>query len=337
MDISDHQLLQKHLRNPSGPALAELVDRHLPLIYSVARRITTNDEAARDISQIVFLRLVKKASKLPKSLPLTAWCHRETHSASVDYVRSEVRRQKREKTAADLDAMKTSSESWNQLTPEVDGAIDELSESDRALVLLRFYNNKTFPEIAHELSINDDTARMRTNRALEKLRVILAKRGITTTTALLASTLPTNAVSSAPASLANSITSSVQSTCVTSGALAFVKSHLLVLGSLSIGIAAVTTQQIKINQLKETQRVRASPVAQSQRSTRSFAISKIPKAAVFSEQDLLAIFANPDPAERLWLLHDYSLQVSTKHISEALELLRSKTPEWDSESKILTH
>ncbi len=337
MDISDHQLLQKHLRNPSGPALAELVDRHLPLIHSVARRITRNDEAARDISQIIFLRLVKKASKLPQSLPLTAWCHRETHSASVDYVRSEVRRQKREKTAADLDAMKTSSESWNQLTPEVDGAIDELSESDRALVLLRFYNNKTFPEIAHELSINDDTARMRTNRALEKLRVILAKRGITTTTALLASTLPTNAVSSAPASLANSITSSVQSTCVTSGALAFVKSHLLVLGSLSIGIAAVTTQQIKINQLKETQRVRASPVVQSQRSTRSFAISKIPKAAAFSEQDLLAIFANPDPAERLWLLHDYSLQLSTKHISEALELLRSKTPEWDSESKILTH
>ena len=337
MDISDHQLLQKHLRNPSGPALAELVDRHLPLIYSVARRITRNDEAARDISQIVFLRLVKKASKLPKSLPLTAWCHRETHSASVDYVRSEVRRQKREKTAADLDAMKTSSESWDQLTPEIDGAIDELSESDRALVLLRFYNNKTFPEIGSTLGINHDTARMRTNRALEKLRVILAKRGITTTTALLASTLPTNAVSSAPATLATSITSSLQSTGATTGALAFIKSHLLALGSLSIGIGAVTTQQIKINQLTQTQRATVSPSPESRRSTRSFAISKIPRTAPFSEPDLLAIFANPDPAERLRLLHDYSLQLSTNQISEALELLRSKTPEWDSESKILTH
>ncbi|MDG2400553.1 MAG: sigma-70 family RNA polymerase sigma factor [Akkermansiaceae bacterium] len=337
MALSDHQLLQKHLHKPSGPALAELVDRHLPLIHSVARRITTNDEAARDISQIVFLRLVKKASKLPKSLPLTAWCHRETHSASVDYVRSEVRRQKREKTAADLDAMKTSSESWDQLTPEIDGAIDELCESDRALVLLRFYNNKTFPEIARTLGINHDTARMRTNRALEKLRVILAKRGITTTTALLASTLPTTAVSPAPASLANSITSSIQSTGATAGALSFVKSHLLALGSLSIGVAAVTTQQIRINQLKETESATASPAPQSQRSIRSFAISKIPKTASFSEPDLLAIFANPDPAERLRLLHDYSLQLSTNHISEALELLRSKTPEWDSESKILTH
>lgn len=337
MDISDHQLLQEHLRNPSGPALAKLVDRHLPLIHSVARRITTNDEAARDISQIVFLRLVKKASKLPKSLSLTAWCHRETHSASVDYVRSEVRRQKREKTAADLDAMKTSSESWNQLTPEVDGAIDELSESDRALVLLRFYSNKTFPEIAHELNINDDTARMRTNRALEKLRVILAKRGITTTTALLASTLPTNAVSSAPASLARSITSSLQPALATTGALAFVKSHLLALSSISIGIVAVTTQQIKINRLSQTQKAAVSPSPEGQRSTRSFTISKISRATSFSESDLLAIFANPDPAERLRLLHDYSLQVSINHISEALELLRSKTPEWDAESKILTH
>lgn len=336
MAISDHQLLQKHLHNPSGPALAELVSRHLPLIHSVARRITANDEAARDISQIVFLRLVKKASKLPKSLPFTAWCHRETHSASVDYVRAEVRRQKREKTAAELDAMKTSSEPWNQLTPEIDGAIDELCESDRALVLLRFYQNKTFPEIASELDINNDAARMRTNRALEKLRLILSKRGITTTAAILASTLPTNAISPAPASLASSITSSIQSSAPIS-ALAFVKSHLLALGSLSLGVVAVTTQQIKINQLEETQKINASPAPKSKRSTRSFSISKNPKTASFSEPNLLAIFANPDPAERLRLLHDYSLQLSTNHISEALELLRSKTPEWDSESKMLTH
>ena len=109
------------------------------------------------------------------------------------------------------------------------------------------------------------------------------------------------------------------------------------MGSLSIGIGAVTTQQIKINQLTQTQRATVSPSPESRRSTRSFVISKIPRTAPFSEPDLLAIFANPDPAERLRLLHDYSLQLSTNQISEALELLRSKTPEWDSESKILTH
>ena len=183
--------------------------------------------------RLSFLRLVKKASKLPKSLPLTAWCHRETHSASVDYVRSEVRRQKREKTAADLDAMKTSSESWDQLTPEVDGAIDELSESDRALVLLRFYNNKIFPrDRAHELGINHDTARMRTNRALEKLRVILAKRGITTTTALTRFDPADQRGLFGSRQLSQRLLRALLQSTVraTTGALAFVKSHLLALG-----------------------------------------------------------------------------------------------------------
>jgi|TARA_B110000914_G_scaffold10723_1_gene8606 hypothetical protein len=72
---SDHQLLKQHQRHPSGGALATLIDRHLPLVLSVARRITANDEAARDISQTVFLRLLKKASNIPATLPLTAWFH----------------------------------------------------------------------------------------------------------------------------------------------------------------------------------------------------------------------------------------------------------------------
>ena len=93
MPQSDHDLLQAHLNDPSGSDFGVLVDRHLPLVHSVARRITRNDEAARDISQTVFLKLVKKAPKIPTTLPLTAWFHRETHSASVDHIRSEVRRQ----------------------------------------------------------------------------------------------------------------------------------------------------------------------------------------------------------------------------------------------------
>ena len=112
---SDHQLLKQHLRHPSGGALTTLIERFLPLVLSVARRITANDEAARDISQTVFLRLLKKAPNIPSTLPLTAWFHRETHSASVDHVRSEVRRQQREQTAASLNTMKSTPDPWPQL------------------------------------------------------------------------------------------------------------------------------------------------------------------------------------------------------------------------------
>jgi RNA polymerase sigma factor (sigma-70 family) len=335
---TDNQLLRQHLSDPSGKALGIIIQRHLPLVHSVARRVTANDEAARDISQIVFLRLVKKASKIPRSLPLTAWFHRETHSASVDYVRSEIRRQKREQTAASLDAMNATSEPWHQIAPQIDGAINELSKNDRALVLLRFYQNKTHPQIAEELGIKEDAARMRTNRALEKLRSILGKRGITTT-ALLASTLPSNAVSPAPASLAASITATLQVATAATGALVFLKSHLLTFAALAIGAAAVTTQQIKISQLEKSQN--SSPSISSQPKTNSVSTrdsapySK--RSITNTEPDLLAIFANPNPAERLRLLQDYSLQLPTDRIPETLGILRRKTPEWDNESKMLAH
>ena len=335
MPINDHQLLRQHLRDPSSHALATLIERHLPLVQSVARRITNNDEAARDISQTVFLRLVKKASKIPSSLPLTAWFHRETHSAAVDHVRSETRRQKREQTAASFDSMNASPQLWEDLAPEIDGAIDQLSENDRALVLLRFYQNKTHPQIARELGIREDAARMRTNRALEKLRAILGKRGITTTSALLASTLPSHAVSPATPSLAASINTSLTTIPASAGALAFVKTHLTAFSALAIGAAAVTTQQIKINQLEQAQ-TNPPPQSQPQPSTRPSHRSTS-RFSSGENSNLLAIFANPDPSERLHLIQKFSLSLPIHQIPDSLKLLREKTPHWDSESKILTH
>lgn len=106
MSKRDRELLDEFLAKDSGEAFHELVDRHLPLVHSTARRVTGNAEAARDVAQTIFLKLARRASRIPRDLPLAAWFHRETRSASVDYVRSEVRRQRREQTAADLHAMK---------------------------------------------------------------------------------------------------------------------------------------------------------------------------------------------------------------------------------------
>jgi len=302
----------------------------------VARRITRNDEAARDISQIVFLKLVKKASKIPTSLPLTAWFHRETHSASVDHIRSEVRRQKREQIALSLDAMNNDQESWDALAPEIDGAINDLSSDDRSLVLLRFYQNKTHSQIAEQLGIKADAARMRTSRALEKLRAILGKKGITTTAALLATTISGNAVSAPPATLASAITASAATKAAGGSSLfAFLKANSIAATALAVGIPVIAVQQSQIHDLRsslDSQALEASVTPST--NTRS-----IHKSAHFShsEEDLIAIFAKPDPAERIESLHDFAKSIPSARITDALELLRLKTPEWDSEAKILAH
>lgn len=335
MPTTDHQLLKQHQRDPSGNAFGQLVDRYLGLVHSVARRITTNDEAARDISQTVFLRLIKKAPKIPETLPLTSWFHRETHSASVDYVRSEVRRQKREEISSTLDTMNSDSRQWDEIAPEIDDALNDLEEEDRTLVLFRFYENKSHPEIGRALGISQDAARMRTRRALDKLKSSLGKRGITTTTTILGSSLSANAIITPPAGLAATI-SATAGAAAPLGLLGLVKGNLIALGTLAVADPIIVTQQVRIQDLssiEKRQEVSAPPATPSN-SDRTLSS---PRTSNRESEDLLAIFSNPDPTDRIASLHNFALRIAPETIPAALDILHQKTPEWDREANMLSH
>jgi hypothetical protein len=118
---------------------------------------------------------------------------------------SEQRRKARERAALDLHVPATAGEpnpEWERLRPVLDAAIDELPENDRATVVLRFLERRAFAEIGRALNVSEDAARMRTERALDRLRAALAKRGITSTSAALAAIVSSQPLVSAPAGLA---------------------------------------------------------------------------------------------------------------------------------------
>jgi len=77
-------------------------------------------------------------------------------------------------------------EEWLQIAPLLDMAIARLDEKDRHAIVLRFFQNKSLSEIGSALGASEDGARMRVNRALEKLRRFFGKRGIASTTAIIA-------------------------------------------------------------------------------------------------------------------------------------------------------
>ena len=93
---------------------------------------------------------------------------------------------------------------WLQLSPLLDDAMHELNESDREAVLLRHFQNFSYAEIGGRTGLTENAARMRVERALEKLRGILGKKGIATTAAL-AAVISANAVQAAPIGLAATI------------------------------------------------------------------------------------------------------------------------------------
>jgi RNA polymerase sigma factor (sigma-70 family) len=208
---TDADLLRDYAADRSESAFAELVRRHLDGVYSAAlRRVGGDTHLAKDVAQAVFIALARQSRALASHPFLTAWLYAATRNEAASTVRRERRRKTREAVASAMNETNSSSSAesaadWSRLSPVLDDAIDQLSETDRTAILLRYINRRPFAEIGAQLRVTEDAARMRVDRALDKLRTLLAKRGLTSTSAALGVVLTTNAVAAAPSALVNII------------------------------------------------------------------------------------------------------------------------------------
>ncbi|MCC6414440.1 MAG: sigma-70 family RNA polymerase sigma factor, partial [Opitutaceae bacterium] len=206
---TDHELLQRYARDRAEDAFATLVERHLPLVYGTAlRRLAGDAHLAQDVAQGVFVDLARKAASLGPRETLAGWLYFATHRAAAQAVRTEQRRRTREQKAHAMQLhLAEGSADWEQARPVLDAALQELNESDRDAVLRRFFARQPFSAIGAELRVSEDAARMRVDRALEKLRRALEHRGVTSTHAALATALATSATAAVPAGMAEAVTS----------------------------------------------------------------------------------------------------------------------------------
>ncbi|AKC81864.1 hypothetical protein IMCC26134_02070 [Verrucomicrobia bacterium IMCC26134] len=208
----DAALLHRYAAEGSQEAFAELVLRHLSLVYHAALRQTGGDpHRAEDVAQRVFTDLARKASALSHHPLLVAWLHTATRHAAAELRRTELRLHAREQAAFAMNDTELAPEpdaDWERLRPLIDDALQTLGERDRAAVLLRFFENRSYAEVAATLAVSEDAARVRVNRALEKLRATLARRGLVSTASALGIALAQPALAATPAGLAASITTS---------------------------------------------------------------------------------------------------------------------------------
>jgi RNA polymerase sigma factor (sigma-70 family) len=209
--MDDSDLLAQYAADRSDAAFAELVRRHLDFVYSAAlRQLAGNHHLAQDVTQMVFVDLARKASALSRHPALFAWLHRCTRYAVFNLRRKEARRSALNKALANDAAITSTVEpSWQDIGPVLDAVVDELSEKDRAAVLLRFFARKPFAEVGRELGVSENAARMRVDRAVESLRSAFARRGIHSTGAALGALVATNGVGAAPANATPAVAAAV--------------------------------------------------------------------------------------------------------------------------------
>lgn len=224
-EMQDMQLLQEYVSCNSQAAFAMLVQRHINLVYSVAIRQTGDAHKAQDVTQAVFILLAHKAKNLRKETILSGWLYQTARLTSATFVRSEMRRQRREQESFMQSTLEQapSEEPWRNLAPVLEDAMTRLNEVERDAILLRFFENKSMNEVAAALNLNEPAVKKRIGRAVEKLRNFFVKRGVAISASVLTGVLATNSVQAAPMGLATSVTvAAVEGTAVTFSASALV-------------------------------------------------------------------------------------------------------------------
>lgn len=230
---TDNDLISEYARTHSEASFAELVERHISLVYSVAVRVVADPHLAEDVTQTTFATLAREAHRLAGRNFLSSWLHRTASNQASNLVRREMRRRSREQESY---AMQTPEEEagWKKIAPFLDAAIDTLHESDRNLIVLRYFEKKTSGGIGLALKLSEEAAQKRISRALERLRKILAGQGANISTVTLGSLIIAQGVIAAPLGLSASVSTAVVAGGALAGGIALSTIKLMLMSKLKI-------------------------------------------------------------------------------------------------------
>jgi RNA polymerase sigma-70 factor (ECF subfamily) len=171
--------LVESAREGSRPAFDELVRRTYVDTYTLAVRLTGNEEDARDVVQEAYLRAWKGIRRFRGDAQFTTWMYRITANTAYTHVQ----RRKRHRTTALEDVEEPidvrlegqpadAAESAAGLA-ELADAVNLLPETLRQIVILKDVYGLPHEAIAEELGISVAAAKVRLHRGRKKLRDLL--------------------------------------------------------------------------------------------------------------------------------------------------------------------
>ncbi|HEX3720958.1 MAG TPA: sigma-70 family RNA polymerase sigma factor [Verrucomicrobiae bacterium] len=237
----DVGLLRDYAENGSDLSFSALVGRHFNLVYTTALRIANGDAAlAQDVAQNVFTDFARKAKRLPPDLFLGGWLYKHTCFIAANAIRTERRRQTRERQAFEMNFANDESDPiWSGVGPILDKAMSRLAARDRDALVLRFFEQRSFRSVGGALGISEEAARKRVDRALEKLRGFFAQHGLSFSAAVLTSALDAHAGAAAPVGLASIVATAAFSEAAKSGGAGLSLIKLMTITKAKIALAAI--------------------------------------------------------------------------------------------------
>ncbi|HTI68338.1 MAG TPA: sigma-70 family RNA polymerase sigma factor [Candidatus Limnocylindria bacterium] len=224
MTNDDMELVREYARGGSEDAFATLVSRHVNLVYSVALRSVRDPHSAEEVTQTVFVILARKSGSLDASTILSGWLCRTARYVAARTQTAQRRRECREQEAyMQSQPENHDSSTWVQIEPHLEQALAQLGEKDHNALVLRYFEGRNFKDVSAALGTTEAGAKMRVNRALEKLRQHFLQQGLNVSSLAIAGAVSANSIQAAPAGLAASITGAVKAATLSGAQVGFIK------------------------------------------------------------------------------------------------------------------
>jgi RNA polymerase sigma factor, sigma-70 family len=187
---------EKNEREPVPEDFSVIVEKYSSLVYNIARQSTHSETDADDITQEVFIKVWRSVSSFRGESSLSTWIARIAMNTCMDFARKRKRKPtvslttftdplEQPENSKELDITDTSTSSnpeaaieKAETTAVVRQAIEDLSEDQRAPLILRDIEGYTYTEISEILNLELGTVKSRINRARQNIKQFLTSRNI---------------------------------------------------------------------------------------------------------------------------------------------------------------
>jgi len=180
--VSDEQLAAEARREGSdGLAFVELLNRYRDRVWRICYRLLGNEHDAQDAAQEVFVRLFTSRHKFAGRSKYSTWVHGVAIRTCLMLRRGRGRRQRRVALAAEetLESSETSARpTTGDLSLDLDRMLSNLSEEDRALLILKYGEDYNYDELAEIFNLSVSACKMRISRARERLNQLFPDQAL---------------------------------------------------------------------------------------------------------------------------------------------------------------
>jgi RNA polymerase sigma-70 factor, ECF subfamily len=171
----DEDLVER-CRDGDRAAFAALVRRYQKPLYNAAYRILGRDEDARDITQLVFLRVVERLDQYDPRFKFFSWIYRIAVNESLNVLRKE--REAELPQDEEQAGPESSDPAWQaneaQVSRRIQAALMAMRAPDRVVLSLRHFHDCSYDEMAEILEIEVKTVKSRLFEARQRLKEMLA-------------------------------------------------------------------------------------------------------------------------------------------------------------------